>query len=148
MKRCALLIAATVLLGGCGSSTGLHLEHGGQTVATTTPSPPPPTTGPWSTTAKTHPCASSSDLTVPDRRCVSATAPVDGSIRSTLLPAATHTEWGSAATRYGVADADNAKAAPGRPVAVLTGISDPSRCGPPAHTAAHIVWSPSQTIAG
>jgi hypothetical protein len=45
VKRCALLIAATVLLAGCGSSTGLHLEHGGQTVATTTPSPPPPTTG-------------------------------------------------------------------------------------------------------
>jgi hypothetical protein len=45
MKRCFLLIAATVFLGGCGSSTGLHLEHGGQTVVTTTPSPPPPTTG-------------------------------------------------------------------------------------------------------
>lgn len=45
MRLRALLIAATVLLAGCGSSTGLHLEHDGQTVATTTPSPPPPTTG-------------------------------------------------------------------------------------------------------
>jgi hypothetical protein len=45
MRRLAFLIAAPVLLAGCGSSTGLHLEHGGQTVATTTPTPPPPTTG-------------------------------------------------------------------------------------------------------